>query len=156
TVIALFAVSSACLGQTQPTFRSTSNIVSVPTLVRYKSGATVTGLSERDFIVEDNGIPQRIHVDERPEVEPISIVVAVQRGRDAVLQFENSNSAPQGGAPSRVHSTAPMSGLGTMLEFYIGGTKAEVAVVTFDSQVRLLQDFTEDLPTVQNKLKGLN
>jgi len=42
-----------------------------------------------------------------------------------------------------------------MLEFYVGDTKAEVAVVTFDSQVQLFQDFTEDVPIVKKKLKSV-
>jgi len=150
--------SSVCLAQTEPpSFRSESTVVLVPTLVKTKTGDIVHGLSARDFIVEDDGVEQSVQVDDSPEAEAISVVVAVQRGRTAALQLEKPQPLSPGGVGSSKSrlAGAPLSGLGTMLESYVGGGKAAVAVVAFDSRVQLLQDFTEDFPGVADRLKNL-
>src|SRR6266853_4299264 len=76
------SASSVCLAQVEgPRLRSESTVVLVPTLVKTKSGDIVNGLSARDFIVEDNGVEQSVKLDDSPESDSISVVVAVQRGR---------------------------------------------------------------------------
>ncbi len=47
-----------------PTLRITTKEVLVPTLVEKKSGGIVYGLKGDDFVVEDNGVPQKVHVQE--------------------------------------------------------------------------------------------
>jgi VWFA-related protein len=124
--------------------------------VKTKSGGLVFGLSARDFIVEDDGVEQSIQLDDSPEGDPTSVVVAVQLGRTAALQLEKPHPPSLGDdGNSRRRSDAPLSSLGTMLESYVGERRAAVAVVTFDSQVQLFQDFTEDIPAVANRLRKL-
>lgn len=149
--------SLVCLAQTQPpAISSESTVVLVPTLVKTKSGGLVFGLSARDFIVEDEGVEQSVQLDDSPEGDPISAVIAVQLGRSAALQLEKPQPPALGDdASSRLRSGVPLSGLGTMLESYVGEGRAEVAVVTFDSQVHLLQDFTGEVPVVANRLRKL-
>ena len=149
--------SLVCLAQTTPpAISSESTVVLVPTLVKTKSGGLVLGLAARDFIVEDDGVEQSIQLDDSPEGDPISVVVAVQLGRTAALQLEKPQPPSLGDdAGPRSRSGASLSGLGTMLESYVGEGRAEVAVVTFDSQVQLLQDFTEDIPAVADRLRKL-
>ena len=54
------------------------------TLVRDAQGNdAVYGLLAQDFIIEDDGIEQPVHLDEAAEAEPISLVIAVQCGRRA-------------------------------------------------------------------------
>ena len=145
-----------------PTFRAESTVVMVPALVTNKSGGIVHGLSAGDFIIEEAGVEQKIGFDEAPESEEISLVVAVQRGGSAYLQFEHPKKDGNpisgfGNAPRkpRKQRSAALSGLGEMVEDFIGEAKAEVAVVTFDSRTTLLQDFTEDVPAVTEKLDAL-
>jgi VWFA-related protein len=153
----IFGSFRLCLAQTrQPTIRSQSTAVLVPTLVKTKFGGLVFGLSARDFIVEDEGIEQSVQLDDTPEGDPISVVVAVQLGRSAALKLDTSQPASLGDdTGSGRPSGAPLSGLGTMLESYVGEGRAEVAVVTFDSQVHLLQDFTQGITAVANRLTKL-
>ena len=47
-----------------PTFRSQTNLVLVPTLVKDGDGKPVYGLQSKDFIVEDDGIEQAVQLDE--------------------------------------------------------------------------------------------
>lgn len=67
----------------EPTFHAESNVVVVPTLVRDGHRDTVYGLKAEDFTIEDDGVPQTVHLDENADFKPASIVVVVQVGRRA-------------------------------------------------------------------------
>ena len=60
----------------------------VPTLVEKPSGEVVYGLSAKDFTLEDNGVKQNIHVDDDLDMQPVSLVVCIQRGRSSGLEFD--------------------------------------------------------------------
>ena len=120
----LLALLPCCSRAQQITLRARSNLVVVPTLVETKAGQPVFNLAARDFTVKDNGIPQKIHLDAESDETPMSIVVLVQVGRSAVREFHN------------------MVGLPTMLSALAGNTRHRTAVVEFDSQPRMLLDFS--------------
>ena len=158
-VLIFGAASSVYLAQTNPpTIQSQSTVVLVPTLVKAKSGEPVLGLSASDFVLEDDGVEQSVQLDNLPEGDPISVVVAVQLGRTAALQLEKSQPTSLGDESSsrRRSASAPLSGLGTMLDAYVGEGKAAVAVVAFDSHVQLLQDFSEDVLAAADRLRKLS
>jgi VWFA-related protein len=143
--------ASASQQQTNPpTVQSESTVVLVPTLVRTKSGGVVHGLTAADFIVDDDGVAQAVRLADSPDVEPLSLVLAVQTGDTAALLL------PKPGVTETPSTEAPLSGLGTMLQAFVGQDKADVAVVIFDSHVFLLQDFSEDIPSVAEKLDKLS
>ena len=151
SLLVLGGAPCLCLAQTTPPpIRSESNVVLVPALVKTKSGELVLGLSARDFIVEDDGVEQSVQLDDSPDAGPISVVLALQVGRTAALQLQGSQPSSSAVGSKR---DVPLSGLGTMLEAYVGEGKAAVAVVTFDSEVHLLQDFTEDILSVADRLR---
>src|SRR5579872_3575545 len=58
----------------EPTLRSQSNVVLVPALVKDAQSGIVYGLLAKDFIVEDDGVPQATRLDETPDGQPISLV----------------------------------------------------------------------------------
>ncbi|HEY6466359.1 MAG TPA: VWA domain-containing protein [Candidatus Acidoferrales bacterium] len=148
-----FQASASRQETNPPTVRSESTVVLVPTLVRTKSGDVVHGLSAADFIVDDDGVAQSVRIADSPDVEPLSLVVAVQVGRTAVLELGPSNDAD--GSKTSSSAEAPLSGLGDMLQAFAGEAKADVAVVAFDSGVRLVQNFSDDMPEVADKLDKL-
>jgi VWFA-related protein len=153
TVTLGLLAADQCLARRQtnsPTVRSESTVVLGPTLVKARAGDIVHGLTAKDFVVEDNGIEQAVRLDDSPDSTSFSIVVAVEVGRDATLLFPASEKTAKH-APAE----APLTGLGTMIEAFVGQTKADVAVVAFDSQVRLVQGFSEDIPMVAGKLDRL-
>lgn len=121
----------------EPTLRSQSNVVLIPALVKDQQGGIVYGLQAKDFIVEDDGVEQAARLDETPEGQPISLVVAIQRGRRASYEFPR------------------MRGLKTMLDPLFSMGTARVAVVEFDSQVNLTRDFTRDATLVEDDLTNL-
>ena len=71
----------------ETTLRSQSNVVLIPALVKDRQGGLVYGLQVKDFIVEDDGVEQPIRLDEAPEGQTISIVIAIQTGRRANYEF---------------------------------------------------------------------
>lgn len=95
------------------------------------------GLSANDFIVEDDGIAQPARLDEVPEAQPISLVVAVQTGRRAAYEFPRER------------------GLNAMLDPIFALGTARVALVEFDSQVKLAEGFTADDVSIQNDLRNV-
>jgi VWFA-related protein len=132
-VLALLATSSA----QDTTVRSRSNLVLVPTLVKDEQGSVVYGLQARDFLVEDNGVQESVRLDEVPEGQPISLVLAIQRGRRASYEFPR------------------MQGLKTMLDPLFAMGTAQVAVVEFDSHVALTRRFSSDESLIDADLANL-
>ncbi len=133
-VAGLFAL---CHGQEVPTLRTRTNLVLVPTLVESKTGEPVFNLTAKDFVVADNRVEQKIHLDPETYDQPISIVVLVQVGRSAVREFYK------------------YQGLPTMVEALAGHNQHRVAVVEFDSRPRMLQDFTSDPDAVEHAVYSI-
>src|SRR5579863_2935045 len=67
----------------ETTLHSQSNVVLIPALVKSAQGEVVYGLGAKDFVVEDDGEEQAVHLDEVAEGQPVSMVIAIQRGRRA-------------------------------------------------------------------------
>jgi VWFA-related protein len=124
-------------GQQEPGFSARGNLVPVPTLVRDAAGNAVYGLQAQDFIIEDDGIEQAVHLDEAAEAEPISLVIAVQVGRRAEREF------------------ARMAGLAAMLDPVLSGPQNEAALLLFDSKLNLVHDFTRHADAIEENLKNL-
>src|SRR5947209_4233523 len=71
-----------------PSLRTQSNVVFVPTLVKDHAGKLVFGLQAKDFIIEDDGIEQKVSMDEAEPQEAVSLVIAIQSGRSALFEFQ--------------------------------------------------------------------
>lgn len=134
TAVLLCLAGFVLLAQT-PTLRTTVRLVVAPTTVMDRSGSYVSGLGERDFRLYDNGKLRDIRVD--VTYIPISLVIAVQ---------SSSFSAE---ALNKVRR------IGSMIEPLVTGERGEVAVTAFDSEVRVLQEFTSNFDDVQKALGRL-
>jgi VWFA-related protein len=120
-----------------PTFRSQSNVVIVPTLVKDNQGKAFYGLAAKDFIIEDEGVEQSVRLDETIDAEPVSVTVAIQTGGRADYEFQR------------------IRGLSAMLEPILSAGETQVALVEFDSKVQLAQDFTESPQRIAEDLNDL-
>jgi VWFA-related protein len=136
-LIALVLCCQRNISAQEPTFNSQSNVVIVPALIRDGKGNAVYGLQANDFIVDDDGVEQTVHLDEAADSEPVSVVVAVQTGRRAMREFPR------------------IRGLSAMLQPIFGQPNAKVALVEFDSKVNLVQDFTHTDGLIEEELKQL-
>jgi VWFA-related protein len=128
---------SLAVAQQPPTFESRTNLVFVPTLVKDADGKPIYGLQANDFIVEDDGVKQTVHLDETSESQPVSLVIAIQRGRRASYEFSR------------------MQGLAAMLEPLLSQAQTQAAIVEFDSTVETIRDFTSDPNLIAADLKNL-
>jgi VWFA-related protein len=134
----VFCMLLSCDAPSQETtLHSQANVVIVPALVKSAKGEIVYGLEAKDFIVQDDGVEQTVHLDEAAEGSHVSIVVAIQRGRRANYEFPR------------------IRGLSSMLDPLIEQAMARVAIVEFDSQVQLVQDFTGNSERIAETLKEL-
>jgi VWFA-related protein len=120
-----------------PTFRTQSNVVLVPTLIKDQAGHPVFGLQEKDFIIEDDGVPQNVKMDEAEPQEAVSLVIAIQSGRSALAEFHR------------------MKGLSSMLDQIVSQPQVQTAIVVFDNSVELAQDFSFDADQTEPYLKRM-
>ncbi len=120
-----------------PTIRVNTSVVLVPTLVEKSSGDVVYTLKSKDFTLLDNGVQQNIRVDEEQDSQPLSLVICMERGRDAALEFDK------------------FARLGPLLDLFLGEGHGEAALVVFDSQPVLLSDFAKDTSDIASKLQRL-
>lgn len=95
-VIALGVIALAPPIGAQQTFRTGTDTVAIYATVTNAAGAIVTGLDQRDFVVEDNGRPRPITLFKR-DVQPITLALLLDRSpslfgsatrmQDAVVDF---------------------------------------------------------------------
>ncbi|HTB14635.1 MAG TPA: hypothetical protein VK752_23850 [Bryobacteraceae bacterium] len=130
-------IAAALVGQDASQFKVRSNLVFLPTRVQTKQGDTVYGLRAEQFIVEDNGVRQVVNVDEDPESSGLSLVVAVECGRSAPLEFKK------------------LKGLGAMIGGIVGDAPHEVAIVSYGAGPYLLSDFSRGSDAVAAGLAKL-
>ena len=120
------ALTVALLAQDSP-IKTNVHLVLVPTTVTDKKGMLIDGLHEDDFVVTDDGVPQKIHMDTSDTVlAPVSLVVLVQ---------SSGISEP---ALARIRL------VGAMIQPLVIGQKGQAAVIAYDTEVRLTRS---SLPT---------
>ncbi|MFZ0956497.1 MAG: VWA domain-containing protein [Candidatus Sulfotelmatobacter sp.] len=121
-----------------PVLSARSNLVLVPALVRTKSGELVFTLTAKDFTITDDGVEEKVALEENTDNEPLALVIAVETGGGGARQLEKY-----------IH-------LATTIEAVVGNVPHKIAVVGFDSAPTLLQDFTSDLDVVDGAIRGLS
>ena len=120
-----------------PLLTTKSTLVLIPALVRTKAGSLVYSLSAEDFLLTDDGVPQKLLLEQDTGGEPLALVVVVETG----------------GAGAREMSK--LSALAPMIESVIGDVPHKVAVVAFDSEPALVQGFTGDMEATRSTLHDL-
>jgi VWFA-related protein len=111
-------------------------LVNMPVTVRDAKGGMIHDLDQPDFLVTDNGVPQKItHFDVGGD--PISLVVVVETS-DRLDPF-----LPQ------------LRKTGILFTEQVMGPEAEAAVIGFDDEIHKLQDFTRSHDDVQAAFTGL-
>ncbi len=121
-----------------PVLSARSNLVLVPALVRRKSGELVFTLTAKDFTITDDGVEEKVALEENTDGEPLALVIAVETGGAGARQLDKYQH------------------LATTIEAVVGNVPHRIAVVGFDSVPTLLQDFTSDMDVVDGAIRGLS
>ena len=111
-------------------------LVTTPVTVRDSRGSMIHDLDQQDFLITDNGAPQKIaHFDVGGD--PLSLVVVVETS-------------------SRVDPMlAQLRKLGSIFTEQVMGPEAEAAVIGFDDSVHRLQGFTRNHDSVESAFSAL-
>lgn len=120
----------------QAAIQTTTTEVLVPTLVE-KHGQVIYGLKQKDFVLEDNGVPQKIHVQEQMDTAPVALVVAVELGGSSVLEF------------------GKLAKMGPLLDLFLVDPRSRAALVGFDSEEHLICDYTHSSAELNDALNHL-
>ena len=144
SILACLLLLSPMVGRVQesiqqdiPSLRTQSNVVFVQALVKDRAGKLVFGLHAKDFIIEDDGIEQQVSMDEAEPQEAVSLVIAIQSGRSALFEFQR------------------MKGISSMLDQIVSQPQVQTAIVVFDNNVELAQDFTFESDGTEEYLKSM-
>jgi len=121
------------------TLTSQSTLVLVPALVRDKSkgGQLVFTLNVDDFALTDDGVPQKLHLEQDTGGEPLALVVDIEGGGAGVDEL------------------AKLGPLEPMLDAIVGSVPHKIAVVGYDSSPVLVQDFTPDTDLAAKAVQAL-
>jgi VWFA-related protein len=120
-----------------PTLSSRTTLVTVPALVKTKSGEPVFTLKAEEFVLSDDGIEQKISIDEDTGSEPLALVIVIETGGAGARQINCYRH------------------LGPSIEAVVGAVPHQVAVVQFDGAPQLALNFTSDLNAVEETLQNL-
>jgi len=125
-ITALLGLSSLGAGQ-DTTIRTTVPLVIVPASVTDAHRHSIDGLSADDFVLLDDGVRRRIRVDASDQViAPLRVVVAIGASdvsRSALLKIRK---------------------VGIMIPEAVVGANGEAAVLQYDDEVRVTQEFTRN------------
>jgi VWFA-related protein len=115
-----------------------STLVVVPALVKTRSGELVYTLKADDFLLTDDGVPQKLRLDEDTGSQPLALVLCVQTGGDGASHLQDYRN------------------LSPLLDALLGGVQHKVAVVGFDANPVLLHGFTPNTDFIENSLNELD
>ncbi|MGA9671833.1 MAG: VWA domain-containing protein [Terracidiphilus sp.] len=140
-VIAMFSASVATAQtpalQGTP-LRTQTTVVLVPALVSTGSGEPVFTLAADDFKISDDGVEQKLTLDEDTGGEPLALVVAVETGGAGARKLVNYGH------------------LSAVIGAVVGAVPHRIAVVGFDSTPTLVEDFTADIDVAGAALHDLS
>ena len=105
--------------------------------MKTKSGQLVFTLKADDFTVKDDGIPQKLQLEEDTDSQPLALVVVVEVGGDGIRYLDEYGD------------------LGPLLDAIVGNVPHRVAIVDFDSEPELLHGFTSDLSKITTELNRI-
>ncbi|MEO8132072.1 MAG: hypothetical protein ABI822_33560, partial [Bryobacteraceae bacterium] len=122
-----FLLALSLAAQEVPRFDVQSRLVLVPVTIRDARGQTMEGLGPEDFVVLDNGRPQKVGVDTfATGVAPIALVIAVQ------------SSGISAAVLTKVRKIA------SMIQPLVTGERGCAALVSFAERVEWQQECTND------------
>jgi len=114
-------------------------LVLAPVTVTDRKGNLIDGLTVKDFTLTDEGVSQKLRLDTSDTVlAPVSLVVLVQ---------SSGISTPELFRIQRV---------GSMIKPLVIGDRGQAAVIAFDEETRVFEDFTSDSSKISSAFERIN
>jgi VWFA-related protein len=136
--LAVVLAFAASLSAQEPRFDVRSRLVLVPVTVTDLKGRSIDGLEASDFLLFDNGQPQRVTVDTIDTgVAPVALVVAIQSSGISTAVLEKVRK------------------IGAMIQPLITGERGCAGVVSFAERVAWLQDCTKNPDAIDRAFREL-
>jgi len=125
--------------QESPTLSTDTSLVLVPVSVADRKGNLVDGLQVEDFQLTDEGLRQKLRLDTSDTLAaPVSMVVLIQASGISQPAIERIKQ------------------VGSMLKPVVAGNRGQVAVIAFDDEVRVFQEFTTEGDAVTQAINRIN
>jgi VWFA-related protein len=138
-VLPLHAQQGADNPPIQAPIQANVPLVLAPVTVTDRKGNLIDGLTVKDFILTDEGVPQKLRLDTSDTVlAPVSLVVLVQ---------SSGISTPELFRIQRV---------GSMIKPLVIGDRGQAAVIAFDDETRVFEDFTSDSSKISSAFERIN
>ena len=119
------------------TLTARSTLVLVPALVRNKARQLVFTLKADDFVLTDDGVPQKLTLEQDTGGEPLALAVVLEGGGAGASKLDKYRA------------------LTSMLGAVVGGVPHKIAVVGFDSSPVLVEDFTPNANAAEHAIREL-
>lgn len=134
----LFCTVTAAWAQDAPTISANVNLVNLFATVRDRHGHIVNNLKPDDFVLEEDGVPQKIRYFSRESDLPLTVglLVDTSRSQRGVLNEEGMASA-------------------TFLNQVLREGKDQAFIVHFDTRVEVLQSLTSARSDLETALQRL-
>jgi VWFA-related protein len=114
------------------------HLVLVPVTVTDRKGHSVDGLKADSFVVRDQGVAQKIRLDTSDSVmAPVSVVVAIQSSGISAVAI------------------AKIQQVGAMIQPLIAGDRGRAAVMSFDDEVMVQQEFTSNGSKIREAFENI-
>ena len=120
-----------------PVLRVETRLISVPVNVTDAHGVAVTGLTQKDFTVAEDGKPQKVAIFEREASTPLSIVMAVDTSSSVFTQFRTERDAAKRFAQSILRE------------------QDEMELIAFSDEAEELVSFTSDPKQIEGGLSRM-
>ncbi len=127
--------------QEEPVIRAQVEVVNILATVRDRSGRYVASLQKEDFQILEDGVPQEIQYfsyEAGEDAQALTVVLLIDTSGSVKDKLEFEQKAAS--------------------EFFqrtLRQNKDLAAIVQFDSEINLVQDFTFDLPRLEKSLNSI-
>jgi VWFA-related protein len=160
----LIAASSAILLAQTPSFRVATRLIQVNVIVTDHHGDPVTGLKKDDFVISDQGHPQKIVFfnEQTGRSQPSAPAASAKQGTLVFSNRPDENAGTSSGSATvvlfdRLNTTFEDSAFArARLAQFLSGVRAEdrFALYGLSSRLVILQDLTQDASALLRALKG--
>jgi VWFA-related protein len=136
--VLIFAIAATACAQEVPTFSTSVNVVTLLATVRDHDGRIINDLTPDDFVLLEDGIPQKIRYFSRESDLPLSVGILVDTSRSQARVLDEEGSASY-----------------KFLDQVLRDGKDQAFITHFDTRVETLQGLTSSRVKLASALQEL-